>query len=79
MSKNCFQTGTGYGSGYPNRFYQYFDDSDFWKRLHIAQSLIYYLQMHLFSFLRHDSEPVYGVISLELCFEGSKPTKGLPC
>jgi len=31
--------------------------------LHIAQSLIYYLQKHLFSLLCHDSESVYGVIS----------------
>jgi len=31
--------------------------------LHIAQSFIYYLQKHLFSLLRHDSESVYGVIS----------------
>jgi len=37
----CFETGTGYG--YPKRFYWYFEDSDFWKKLHIAQSLIYYL------------------------------------
>ena len=28
--------GTGYG--YPKRFFRYFDDSDFWKKLHIAQS-----------------------------------------
>jgi len=37
----------------------------FWKKvhIHIAQSFIYYLQKHLFSLLRHDSESVYGVIS----------------
>ena len=29
----------------------------------VAQSFIYYLQKHLFSLLRHDSESVYGVIS----------------
>jgi len=40
-----------------------FEDLDFWKKLHIAQSLIYYLQKYLFSLLRHDSEFVYGVIS----------------
>ena len=28
---------------YPNRFYRCFEDSDFWKKLHIAQSFIYYL------------------------------------
>jgi len=56
MSKNCFQTGTGYGSSYPKRFYQYFEDSDFWKKLHNPQSFIYYLQKHLYSLLRHDSE-----------------------
>jgi len=63
--QNCFQTGTGYGSGYPKRFYQYFEDSDFWKKMHIhiEQSFIYYLQKHVFSLLRHDSESVYGVIS----------------
>jgi len=64
ISKNCFQTGTGYGSGYPKRFYWYFKDSDFWKKAHIAQSFIHYLQKHLFSLLRHDSECVYGVISV---------------
>jgi len=63
ISKNCFQTGTGYGSGYPKRFYQYFEDLDFWKKLHIAQSFIYHLQKHLFCLLRHDSESVHGVIS----------------
>jgi len=36
ISKNCFQTGTGNGSGYLKRFYRYFEDSDFWKKLHIA-------------------------------------------
>jgi len=63
ISKNCFQTGTEYGSWYPKRFYRYFEDSDFWKQLHIAQSLIYYLQKHLFSFLCHDSESLCGIIS----------------
>ena len=29
-----------------------------WKKLHIAQSFIRYLQKHLFSLLRHDSESV---------------------
>ena len=48
---------------YPKRFYQYFEDSDFWKKLHIAQSFIYYLQKHLFSLLHHDSESAYGVNS----------------
>ena len=61
--QNCLQTGTGYGSGYPKRIYQYFGDSDFWKKLHIAQSFIYYLQKHLLSLLRHDSESVCGAIS----------------
>jgi len=63
MPKNCFQTGTGYRPGYPKRFDQYFEDSDFLKKVHIAQSIIYYLQKHLLSLLRHDSESVYGVIS----------------
>ena len=54
---------TGYGSGYPKRFYQYFEDSDFCKKVDIAQSFIYYLQRHLFSLLHHGSESVYGVIS----------------
>ena len=35
-----------------------------WKKLHIAQSFIHYLQKHLLSLLCHDSEPVYGVISV---------------
>ena len=48
---------------YPKHFYQYFEDLDFWKKLHIAQSFLYYLQKHLFSLLRHDSESVYGVIT----------------
>ena len=51
------------GPGYPKRFQRYFEDLDFWKKLHIAQSFISYLQKHLFSLLRHDSEFVYGVIS----------------
>jgi len=50
---NCFQTGTGYG--YPKRFNRYFEDSDFWKKLHIAQIFIHYFQKHLFSRLCHDS------------------------
>jgi len=54
--------GTGYG--YPKRFYQCFEDSDFWKKLHIARSIIHYLQKHLFSLLCHDSKSVYGVISV---------------
>jgi len=29
ISKNCFQTGTGYGSRYPKRFYRYFEDQSF--------------------------------------------------
>jgi len=37
---------------------------DFWKKLHIAQSFIYYLQKHLFSVLCHDSKSVYGVSSV---------------
>ena len=64
--KNCFQTVTGYGCAYPQPFYQYFEDSEIWKKLHIAQSFIYYLQKHLFSLLCHDSESVYGVISVPL-------------
>jgi len=28
------------------RFYQYFEDSDFWKKLHITQSFIYYFHKH---------------------------------
>jgi len=57
--------GTGYGFGYPKRFYQYFEYSGFWKKLHIhiAQSFIYFLKKHLFGLLRHDSESVFGVIS----------------
>jgi len=34
-------------------------DSDLWKKLHTAQSLIYYLQKHIFSLLCHDSASVY--------------------
>ena len=49
---------------YPKHFYRYFEDSDPSKKLHIAQSLIHYLQKHLFNILRHDSESVYGVISV---------------
>jgi len=33
VSKNCFQMGTGYGSGYPKRFYRYFNDSDFLEKV----------------------------------------------
>jgi len=55
---------TGYGSGYLKRFYRYFENSDFWKKLDIAQLLIYYFQKHLFSLLCHDSESVCGVISV---------------
>ena len=45
-------------------FYRFFEDSDFWKKLHIAQSLIYCLQKPIFSLLCHDSESVYVVISV---------------
>jgi len=41
--------GTGYGSGYPKRFYRYFEDSDFWKKLHIAQLFIQYIFRSIFS------------------------------
>jgi len=41
-----------------------FEDSHFWKKLHIAWSIIHYLQKHLFSLLCHDSKSVYGVISV---------------
>jgi len=69
-----FATGYGYlkrvfkrerdtRSGYPKRFYRYLEDSDFWKKLYIAQSLIYYLQKHIFSLLCHDFESVKGVTS----------------
>ena len=34
--QNGYQTGTGYGAGYPKRFFRYFEDSDFWKKLHVA-------------------------------------------
>jgi len=33
------------------------------EKLRIAQSLVYYLQKHLFSLLCHDFQFVYGVIS----------------
>jgi len=59
--------GTGYASGYPKRFYRYFEVSDFWKNLRIAQSFVYYFQKHLFSLLCHNSDSVYGVISVTLC------------
>jgi len=36
----------------------------FGKNLHIAQSFIHYLQKHLFSLLCHDSESLYGAISV---------------
>jgi len=55
---------TGYGPGYPKRLYRYFEDSDFWKKLRIAQSFIHYFQKDFFSFLCHDCESVYGVISV---------------
>jgi len=48
-------------------FYRYFEDSDFWKKLHITQSFIDYLQKYLFSLLCHDFESVYGVISVPKC------------
>jgi len=69
---------TGYG--YPKTAFKREPDTDkdirnvflsicrgfrpFWKKLHIAQSFIYYIQKHLFSLLCHDSESVYGVISV---------------
>jgi len=62
ISKNYFQMGTGYGSGYPKRFYQCFEDSGFWKKLHIARSIIHYLQKHLFSLLWHDSKSVVSMV-----------------
>jgi len=42
----------------------FIDNSDFWKKLHIAQSFIYYLQKHLFTLLCHDSQFISGVISV---------------
>jgi len=45
-------------------FYRHFESSDFWKKLHIAQSFFHYLQKHLFSLLCHDTESIYGVISV---------------
>jgi len=35
-------------------------ESDFWRKLHIAQSFFHYLQKHHFGLLCHDSESVYG-------------------
>ena len=46
------------------KFYLYFEDSDFWKKLYITKSFIYDLQKHLFSLLCHDSDSVYGVSSV---------------
>jgi len=57
-------TGTGQEPGYPKHFYRYFEVLDFWKKLHIAQSFIYYLQKHLFSFLCRDSQFFCGAISV---------------
>jgi len=51
-------------SAMQKRFYRHFENSDFWKKLHIAQSFIHYLQKHLFSLLCHDTESIYGVISV---------------
>jgi len=65
ISKNCFQTGIGYGSGYPKHFHQYFEDSDFCKKLHIAQLFIYYLQKLLFTLLCCYSESVWQYSSKE--------------
>ena len=44
---------------YPKRFYRYFEDSDFWKKLHIAQSFVHSLSSEA-SF----QPSVYGVISV---------------
>ena len=44
-----------------------FRGSDFWKKLHIAQSFIHYLQKHLSSLQCHDFESVYIVISVPWC------------
>jgi len=60
--KNCFQTDSVYG--YPKRFYRFFEDSDFWKKLNMAQSFIHYLQKHFFSLLCHDPQSVYAIISV---------------
>ena len=65
--QKLLSNGTGHGSGYPKRFYRYFEDSDLRKKLHIAQSFIYYFQKHLFSFLYPDSESVDGVIPAPYC------------
>jgi len=56
------------GSGYRKRFYRYFENSDYWKKLHIAPPFIYYLQKHLSSLLCYDSSlSVYGVSSALWC------------
>ena len=47
----------------PKSLQRYFENSDFWKKLRIAQSFIYYFQKQLFSLLCHGSESVCGVIS----------------
>jgi len=70
------ESATGYG--YPKSAFKWEPDTDpdirnafidisriqTWKKLRIAQSFVYYFQMHLFSLLCHDSESVYGVISV---------------
>ena len=44
--------------------YRYFESSNLWKKLRVAQSFIHYFQKHIFSLLCHDSESVYDVISV---------------
>ena len=70
-------TGTGYGPRYPKRFYRYFEDLDFWTKLHIAQSYICYLQKHIFSFLCHDSESVLEVAGVIFSDSDSAPVPNI--
>ena len=64
ISKNCFQTGTEYGSGFRNAAIDISRIQTFGKSctLHY-HSFIIFIQKHIFSLLYHDSESVCGVIS----------------
>ena len=62
--KTAFKREPDMDANIRNAFIDNFEDSDFWKKLHIAQSFIHYLQKNLFSLVCHDSEPVYGVTSV---------------
>ena len=47
--QNCLRRGTGYESGYPKRFFRYFDDSDFGKSCTLHNHTFFIIFRSIFS------------------------------